>query len=65
MRLRDALFRLERLMLVEALTASGGNVTAAAKRLGLHVTQARRLIRRHGLTPAIHRRDVVEAMGGR
>jgi transcriptional regulator with PAS, ATPase and Fis domain len=37
----------------DALRASGGNVTAAARALGLHRTQLRRLIQRHGLAGQI------------
>ena len=33
----------------EALRANGGNVTASARALGLHRTQLRRLLERHGI----------------
>ena len=33
----------------DALRANGGNVAAAARALGLHRTQLRRLIERHGI----------------
>jgi transcriptional regulator of acetoin/glycerol metabolism len=35
-----------------ALAAHGGNVSAAARALGLHRTQLYRLMRRWGLAPA-------------
>ena len=35
--------------IIEALRASGGNVTGAARALGLHRTQLRRLIEKHGI----------------
>jgi len=35
--------------IVEALRQHGGNVTAAARALGLHRTQLRRLLERHGI----------------
>jgi DNA-binding NtrC family response regulator len=36
----------------EALRANGGNVTASARALGLHRTQLRRLLERHGIAVA-------------
>ncbi|NVJ25261.1 sigma 54-interacting transcriptional regulator [Myxococcus sp. AM011] len=42
----------ERARLEEALRQQGGNVSATARALGLHRTQLRRLLRRHGLDSA-------------
>jgi transcriptional regulator with GAF, ATPase, and Fis domain len=39
----------------DALRANGGNITAAARALGLHRNQMRRLLERHGITPAVGR----------
>jgi transcriptional regulator with GAF, ATPase, and Fis domain len=36
----------------EALRKHGGNVTASARELGLHRTQLRRLLERHGIAAA-------------
>ncbi|NTX57682.1 sigma 54-interacting transcriptional regulator [Myxococcus sp. CA051A] len=42
----------ERARIEEALRQQGGNVSATARALGLHRTQLRRLLRRHGLDGA-------------
>jgi DNA-binding NtrC family response regulator len=42
----------ERKRLEEALRQQGGNVAATARALGIHRTQLRRLLQRHGITPA-------------
>jgi transcriptional regulator with PAS, ATPase and Fis domain len=47
--LREALAQLERDLVTQALSARGGNVTAAARDLGVARQQLQRLIRRHGL----------------
>jgi transcriptional regulator with GAF, ATPase, and Fis domain len=39
----------QRRRIEEALRANGGNVAAAARALGLHRTQLRRLLERHGI----------------
>jgi transcriptional regulator with GAF, ATPase, and Fis domain len=45
----------ERTLAVEALKATGGNVTAAALMVGLHHTQLRRIIERHQLAALVSR----------
>ncbi|NRD64565.1 Fis family transcriptional regulator, partial [Corallococcus exiguus] len=41
----------ERSRVEQALRHHGGNVAATARALGMHRTQLRRLLERHGLTP--------------
>jgi len=48
---RRVLDELERRAIAEALAATGGNVTAAARRLGLHRQSLQRLLRRYGRPP--------------
>ena len=41
----------ERARVEEALAQSGGNISAAARLLGLHRTQLKRLFEKFGMTP--------------
>ncbi len=43
----------ERKRLEETLRQQGGNVAATARALGMHRTQLRRLLQRHGIAPAV------------
>lgn len=53
--LAEARSRAERDYLDELLRAAGGNVSAAARRAGVHRTELHRLMRRHGLRGADYR----------
>jgi transcriptional regulator of acetoin/glycerol metabolism len=43
---------IDRATVAAALAAAGGNISAAARQLGLHRTQLRRLMQRFGLAPS-------------
>lgn len=51
-KLRAVLAQVERELLVEAMTVQGGNVSAAARELGIARQVAQRLLRRHQITVA-------------
>src|SRR4051812_20299123 len=46
---RDVLFEIEATAIRHVLNACGGNITEAARRLGLHRQSLQRKMRRHGL----------------
>ncbi len=53
--LREARAAFERAYLEDLLASAGGNVSAAARRAGVHRTELHRLLRRHGLDAASYR----------
>ncbi len=63
---RARLARTERELAVEALTVTHGAITAAARLCGLHKSQMRRIVLRHGLQGLLvnHSSGADEARGG-